>query len=110
MACLLAGWSHAPAVSKSEATVQLEFGVKMALKGAWGEAAFRFDRAVKADGTHADAYNNLAVARENLGQYDAAREAYEKALELDPSNKKIRENYDLFMSFYKLHQRGAGER
>ena len=96
------------AVVKSEASKQLEFGVKMALKGSWREAAFRFEKAVKADSKSAEAYNDLAVAHETLGEYEGAREAYEKALSLDPDHEKIRANYDLFMNFYNLHSRRSG--
>lgn len=97
------------AVVKSEAARQIEFGVKMALKGSWREAAFRFEKAVKADDRNARALNDLAVARETLGDYESAREAYERAIDLAPDNEEIRANYDLFMSFYKLYGESSGE-
>lgn len=89
------------AVQKSEAQKQLQFGAKVARMGSWREAAFRFDRAIRADETNARAYNNLAVALESLGKLDQAREAYEKAIELDPGSKYIRQNMDRFMSYYR---------
>lgn len=101
LVCLLGLAPPVSAVQRSEATVQLEFGVKVAMKGSWNEAAFRFEKAVKADGTNARAFNNLAVARESLGQFVEAREAYEKATALAPRDEKIRQNYDRFMSFYR---------
>jgi Flp pilus assembly protein TadD len=102
------------AVQKSEASVQLDFGVRMALKGSWLEAAFRFEKAIKLGGASADAraYNNLAVARESLGQFDQAREAYEKALALkadEQEDRRIRENYDRFLNFLKTNHGGAGK-
>lgn len=99
--CLFGMAGPLPAVQKSEAALQLDFGVKVALKGSWNEAAFRFQKAVAADDTSARAYNNLAVARESLGQFDLARQAYGKALELAPRDEKIKQNYDRFMSFYR---------
>jgi Flp pilus assembly protein TadD len=95
------------AVQKSEAETQLEFGVKVARMGSWREAAFRFERAVRADGTNARAYNNLAVALENLGRFEEAKRAYEKAIELGPDSKHIRQNHERFMSYYRS-TRGAG--
>jgi Flp pilus assembly protein TadD len=111
MICLLGIAPGLPAVQKSEAAMQLDFGVKVAMKGSWNEAAFRFQKAVTADGTNARAFNNLAVARESLGQFDMAREAYEKAVALAPRDERIRQNYDRFLSFYRsLHAntRNAG--
>ena len=36
------------------------------------------------------------MAYEHEGQLAKAREAYEKALALDPNNAQIKQNYDLF--------------
>jgi Tfp pilus assembly protein PilF len=97
-------------VERSPAAQQLEFGVKVALKGSWVEAAFRFERAIALGGSSARAYNNLAVARESLGQFDRAREAYEKALAVkadQDEDRRIRENYERFLGFLKAN-RGAG--
>src|SRR5262245_30656216 len=88
----------AGAVQKSESEVQLEFGVKVARMGSWREAAFRFERAVKADDANARAWNNLGVARESLGEFALAREAYEKSLALAPDDRRIRQNYERFLS------------
>jgi Flp pilus assembly protein TadD len=42
------------------------------------------------------AYNDLGIAYEHEGQLEKARKAYEKALDLDPNNMQIRQNYELF--------------
>ena len=95
-------------VQKSVAEQQLDFGVKVALKGSWNEAAFRFQKAVQADDGNPRAWGNLAVARESLGQFDAAREAYEKALALSPGDERIRENYNRFQSYMQSSRKVAG--
>ena len=46
--------------------------------------------------TYAAAWNNLAIGYEHAGKFEEARQAYEKALKLDPKNLLIRQNYDLF--------------
>ena len=42
------------------------------------------------------ALNNLAIAYEHEGDLAKARGAYEKALELEPNNALIKQNYELF--------------
>ena len=75
---------------------QVDFGLKVAQKGLWQEARFRFERAVTLDPGNAAALNDLAVALEQMGEFDAARAAYEKALEIKPGDVYIQQNYDLF--------------
>jgi len=75
---------------------QVEFGLKVAQKGLWQEARFRFERAVQLEPGNAAALNDLAVALEQMGEFDQARQAYEKALELKPGDLYIQQNYDLF--------------
>lgn len=81
---------------RSEAKAQVDFGIEVARKDLWREALYRWQRAVEIDPTYAAAYNNLAVAYERLGEFDKAREAYERAVELEPDNLMIQQNYDLF--------------
>jgi Flp pilus assembly protein TadD len=83
-------------VAEDSSGRQLEFGLKVAQKGLWQEARFRFERAVQLDPGNAAALNDLAVALEQMGEFDEARKAYEKALELKPGDLYIQQNYDLF--------------
>jgi len=86
-----------PALAAEESSGrQVEFGLKVAQKGLWQEARFRFERAVQIDPGNAAALNDLAVALEQMGDFDEARKAYEKALELKPGDIYIQQNYDLF--------------
>lgn len=82
--------------ARRDATAEVEFGINVAQRGLWREAIYRWEKAVQVDPTYAAAYNDLAVAYEHEGQLDKARKAYEKALELDPNNSQIRQNYELF--------------
>ncbi len=75
---------------------QLKFGIDVARKGLWTEARFRFERAAQLDPQNAAAFNNLAVALEQQGDFDRAREAYDKALSLRPGDTYVQQNYDLF--------------
>lgn len=82
--------------AKSEAKSQVEFGINVAQRGLWREAIYRWQKATEIDPTYAAAYNDLAIAYEHEGQLDKARKAYEKAIELDPNNTQVRQNYELF--------------
>src|SRR5258706_13694466 len=88
--------SPAFADARSEAKAHVEFGINVAQRGLWREAIYRWEKATQIDPTYAAAFNDLAIAYEHEGQLDKARKAYEKALELDPSNQQIRQNYELF--------------
>jgi Tfp pilus assembly protein PilF len=81
---------------RSDAKAQVEFGIDVAQRGLWREAIYRWEKAVEIDPTYAAAYNDLAVAYEHEGQFEKARDAYEKALKLEPDNVQIQQNYELF--------------
>jgi Flp pilus assembly protein TadD len=72
------------------------FGIDVARKGLWSEARFRFEKAVELDAENASALNNLAVALEQQGEFEKAREAYAAALKLRPGDAYIQQNFDLF--------------
>ena len=82
--------------ARSDARAQVEFGINVAQRGLWREAIYRWEKAAQLDPGYAAAFNDLAIAYEHEGQLDKARKAYEKALELDPNNTQIRQNYELF--------------
>ena len=89
--------SASPAwAQRKQAKEQVEFGIQVAQRGLWKEAIYRWERATQMDPSYAAAFNNLAVAYEHEGQLAKAREAYEKALALEPENALVRQNYDLF--------------
>jgi Tfp pilus assembly protein PilF len=88
--------SPASADARSDAKEQVAFGINVAQRGLWREAIYRWEKAIQIDPSYAAAHNDLAIAYEHEGQLDKARKAYEKALELDPDNLQIRQNFELF--------------
>ncbi|HEY6213522.1 MAG TPA: tetratricopeptide repeat protein [Vicinamibacterales bacterium] len=98
VAATIVACSAAPAFadSRKDAKAQVDFGINVAQRGLWREAIYRWEKATQIDPTYAAAFNDLAIAYEHEGQLENARKAYEKALELDPSNQQIRQNYELF--------------
>ena len=88
--------AHSLQAAEEASGQEVKFGIEVAQKGMWREALFRFQKAVEADPQNPSAQNNLAVALEQMGQFDEAREHYERALDLKPDDLYIQQNYDLF--------------
>ncbi len=97
---VLAGGSHL-AAKPSTAAEQLAFGSRMAERGLWAEALFRFRAAGELDPQNARAWNNLAVAQEATGKFEEALASYKRALEIEPGNASIKRNYARFVEFYQ---------
>lgn len=91
---------------RADAKAQVAFGIAAAQRGLWREAIYRFERAIVIDPTYAPACNNLAVAYEQQGLIEKAREAYEKAMALAPRSELIRQNYELFEEVHARTTRG----
>jgi len=82
--------------ARDDARKQVEFGIEVAQRGLWREAIYRWERATVIDPAYAAAHNNLAIAYEQDGDFDKARAAYERALEIEPGNEFIILNFELF--------------
>ena len=82
--------------ARSDAKKQVEFGISVAQRGLWREAIYRWERRRRSIRAYAPAHNNLAIAYEHEGDLAKARAAYERALELEPGNALIKQNYELF--------------
>ena len=106
-AAVLAYPVPARADARGDAKSQVNFGIDVAMRGLWREAIYRWQKAVELDPRYAEAYNDLAVAYEHEGQLEKAREAYEKALEIEPNNSQIRQNYELFK---EINDRAGSEK
>lgn len=104
---LVVGAGSAPAdeISEERARRENSFGVDVAGRGLWKEAAYRWEKAVALDPLNPKAHNNLGVAYERAGKFEEALEAYENALELSPSSEHIRQNYELFREAYERKRR-----
>jgi Flp pilus assembly protein TadD len=93
--------------TRSDAKSQVAFGIDVAQRGLWREAIYRWEKAAELDPTYAEAFNNLGVAYEHEGQLEKARQAYEKALGIEPNNVQIRQNYELFK---EINDRAGAEK
>jgi len=88
-------------VGRGEGAEQLDFGVRAAKKGLWREALFRWEKARKLAPDNSRVLNNLAVAYETNGDFEKAEELYKEALKSEPDNRDIKQNYELFSSYYR---------
>ena len=95
--------------ARADAKKQVEFGITVAQRGLWREAIYRWERAAQIDPKYAEALNNLAIAYEHEGDLEKARVAYEKALELEPNNALIKQNYELFKEINDRTTRKASQ-
>ncbi len=84
---------------------ELKFGRKAAKFELWNEAIFRWEKVLDQDPSNANAINNLAVAYEQVGNFEKAEQLYRQALDLNEDSPEIRRNYKRFLSFYKKHKR-----
>lgn len=69
-----------------------ERAIKLAMESKWAEAAHENQLILSVFPRDVDAYNRLGKALTELGRYAEAREAYRKALEIDPNNAIARKN------------------
>jgi tetratricopeptide (TPR) repeat protein len=66
--------------------------IALAMQGRWEEAVAANRAILELSHEDVDAYNRLGRALMELGEYAAAKEAYERALELDPYNRIAKKN------------------
>ena len=69
-----------------------ETAIQLALQGRWDDAATLNRAIIGLFPTDVDAHNRLGKALTELGRYREAREAYQKALEIDPLNSIASKN------------------
>jgi Tfp pilus assembly protein PilF len=110
LATVLVVVSAAPLAAdpRDDAKEYVKGGIAVAQHRLWREAIARFKKAAQLDPTYAPAWNNLAIAYEQQGELGSARDAYEKALKLDPDNQYVKQNYELFREINDRANRQSG--
>ncbi|MEM7355228.1 MAG: tetratricopeptide repeat protein [Acidobacteriota bacterium] len=101
MTCLMVIFLYGAKKAPDSRTEQLNFGVKMAQRGLWSEALFRFKQAHRLRPGDSRVLNNMAVAYEALGNFEKALDYYQDAIKSDPTNKDLKRNYSRFVEFYR---------
>jgi Tfp pilus assembly protein PilF len=109
LSCIILAASVFPGAARHDNFKQeMRFGAEAAQRGLWREAAFRWEKVLKAEPDNAHVHNNLAVASESLGEFDRARREYEEARRLAPESKEIRNNYESFLELCRS-VKGCGD-
>jgi len=78
--------------------VRTEQAIQFAMQSRWDDAVTANRAIIAAFPNEADAYNRLGKALTETGKIKEAREAYQKALELDPTNAIARKNLERLAS------------
>ncbi len=98
---LLVSLSGAWGITSPDVKDLNKFALKCSEDGLWGEAEFRFKRALEVSPNDARLHNNLAVALEAQGKLDEAYAEYLRATNLDARNQEYRYNLDKFIKAHK---------
>jgi hypothetical protein len=78
--------------------VRTEQAVQFAMQSRWDDAITANRAIIAAFPREADAYNRLGKALSEIGKIKEAREAYQQALEIEPTNTIARRNLDRLAS------------
>jgi Flp pilus assembly protein TadD len=79
---------------KNDSEKLVELGKFYFLNQKYDQAVEEYRQAVELDPKNTDALYNLGIALETINDQEAARDAFEKLLELDPEYKGAQEHYD----------------
>jgi Tfp pilus assembly protein PilF len=105
LSILILSASFSFAEVKDEVKGQIKFGVRAAEDDHWDEAIYRWRKALQLDPNNFMAHNNLAVAYEQLGEYELALEEYQISYRLNSENQNVKNNLDRFRDFYRKYQK-----
>jgi hypothetical protein len=89
---------------------RVEQAIQLALESRWKEAVAVNRSLISMFPSDVDAYNRLGKALMEMGEYEDARIAYERALELEPLNSIARKNLDRLEVRAKAAVQGDGTR
>jgi tetratricopeptide (TPR) repeat protein len=93
-----------------DAAMKNKIGRMLLSYGTTREAADVFRDVIKADDQNADAYAGLGAAELVLENYEEARDAFQKALQLNPSDAAARQQLDLSKRVLALDPNARGLR
>ena len=82
-----------------------ELAVQNQKKGNYEVAKDLYNKILKIDYNHVDAYNNLGVIFKELGEYQKAIDCYEKSIEVQPSHTPSHNNLGLVFQELGEHQK-----
>jgi tetratricopeptide (TPR) repeat protein len=81
------------------ATAHYNLGNNLRVKGRYEEAIAHYKQSIAGRPDYADAWNNMGIALAEHGNLDAARDAHQKAVELDPTRGLHHKNLALAKRF-----------
>lgn len=84
-------------VAAQKTKEMLRFAAKMAESGNWREARYRWEHIVRQMPDDSRVLNNLAVASEAMGDFDAARDYYDRSLRASQVDARIVDNHRRFL-------------
>lgn len=90
------------------ARVNTRLGVEYMQQGDTKSAREKLERAVAQDSSYPDAQAALALLYAQTGENDKADRHYQRALDLDPENASLLNNYGVFLCERKQVQRAEG--
>ncbi len=108
--CLLLPGAISVGAAQDAYIPTMKFAAEMAKQGNWREAKYRWELVAKKEPDNPKILNNLAVAHEALGDPEAARATYEKALSIAKGHTIIEANLSRAAQFWsKVEQTGDGD-
>lgn len=81
--------------TRADAQTHFAQGLAMQRNGKHSDALASYQRAIRADGAFFEAYHNLGIVAEQMGDLLKSTAAYETALALDPASASTRFNFAL---------------
>lgn len=75
----------------------VEMGVNYLQMGKLNVALEKLERAVDIDDSNANAHNSIAVFYERIRDYEEAEDHFQEALDLEPENPRVLNNYGRFL-------------
>ena len=91
---------------KRASDLNAQLGLGYLKQGQYKRAKKKLDKAIKFNSDNPSAYHYLAELYRRIDENDKARENYLHALQLDPENQNIKNNYGVFLCDVGDYQKG----